>query len=138
MRRIFVDTSAWDAIADAGDPNHNVALLFQEEIAGQCLLVVTDYILDELYTLLLLNVGHRRTVDFKHKLDVLAEEKILDVVWTSREIATEAWSVFEKFNVDKQWSFTDCVSYVVMKQQGIDEVFAFDSDFKQMGFVCRP
>lgn len=90
--------------------------------------VVTDYILDELYTLLLLNVGHRRTVDFKHKLDVLAEEKILDVVWTSREIATEAWSVFEKFNVDKQWSFTDCVSYVVMKQQGIDEVFAFDSD----------
>lgn len=52
----------------------------------------------------------------------------MDVVWTSREIATETWSVFEKFNVDKQWSFTDCVSYVVMKQQGIDEVFAFDSD----------
>lgn len=138
MRRIFVDTSAWDAIADAGDPNHDVALLFQEEIAGQCLLVVTDYILDELYTLLLLNVGYQRAVDFKHKLDVLVEEKILDVLWVSEEVAGEAWDVYEKFNVDKQWSFTDCVSYVVMKQQGIDEVFAFDDDFKQMGFVCRP
>jgi predicted nucleic acid-binding protein len=138
MRRIFVDTSAWDAIADAGDPNHDAALLFQEVIAGQCLLVVTDYILDELYTLLLLNVGYQRAVDFKHKLDVLVEEKILDVIWVSEEVAGEAWDVYEKFNVDKQWSFTDCISYVVMKQQGIDEAFAFDDDFRQMGFVCRP
>ncbi len=99
---------------------------------------MTDYILDELYTLLLLNVGYQRAVDFKHKLDVLVEEKILDVLWVSEEVAGEAWDVYENFNVDKQWSFTDCVSYVVMKQQGIDEVFAFDDDFKQMGFVCRP
>jgi predicted nucleic acid-binding protein len=35
MRHIFVDTSAWDAIADSGDPNHDVALLFRNEIAGQ-------------------------------------------------------------------------------------------------------
>ena len=102
MRRIFVDTSAWDAIADTGDPNHDVALLFQKEIAGQCLLVVTDYILDELYTLLLLNVGYQRAVDFKHKLDVLVEEKILDVLWVSEEVAGEAWDVYEKFNVTAQ------------------------------------
>jgi len=44
MRQIFVDTSAWDAIADSGDPNHDVALLFRDEIAGQCQLVVTNYI----------------------------------------------------------------------------------------------
>lgn len=51
MRQIFVDTSAWDAIADSGDPNHDVALLFRDAIAGQYHLVVTNYILDELYTL---------------------------------------------------------------------------------------
>lgn len=45
MRQIFVDTSAWDAIADGGDPNHEVALLFRDEIAEQCRLVVTNYIL---------------------------------------------------------------------------------------------
>lgn len=32
MRQIFVDTSAWDAITDSGDPNHDVALLFRDEI----------------------------------------------------------------------------------------------------------
>lgn len=138
MRQIFVDTSAWDAIADSGDPNHDVALLFRDEIAGQCQLVVTNYILDELYTLLLMNVGYQCAVDFKDKLDVLVEEGVLEVVWVSEDIATEAWAVFERFNVDKQWSFTDCVSYVVMKQRRIIEVFAFDDDFAQMGFMCQP
>jgi len=138
MRHIFVDTRAWDAIADGGDPNHDVALLFRDEIAGQWRLVVTNYILDELYTLLLMNVGYQRAVDFKRNLDILMRERILQVVWVSEDVANEAWAVFERFNVDKRWSFTDCVSYVVMKQQEIDEVFAFDADFAQMGFVCRP
>lgn len=138
MRQIFVDTSAWDAIADAGDPNHEMSLLFNDEIADRCRLVVTNYVLDELYTLLMMNVGHQRTVDFKRKLDVLAQEGILVIIWVSEDIATEAWTVFEQFNVDKQWSFTDCVSYVVMKQREIVEAYAFDQHFAQMGFARLP
>ncbi len=138
MRRIFVDTSAWDAIADGGDPNHEMALLFKDEIAEQYQLVVTNYILDELYTLLLMNIGYQRAVTFKRRLDFLAQEGILEIVWVSEDVATEAWAVFEQFNVDKQWSFTDCISYVVMKQREITEAFAFDRHFVQMGFVCRP
>jgi len=38
----------------------------------------------------------------------------------------------------KEWSFTDCMSYVVMKQLDIDEAFAFDHHFEQMGFMRRP
>ena len=83
MRQIFVDTSAREAIADGRDPNHEVALLFRDEIAGQCRLVVTNYILDELYTLLLMNVRYQRAVDFKRKLDVLVQEGILEVIWVS-------------------------------------------------------
>jgi len=136
MRQVFVDTSAWDAIADSGDPHHEMAMLLKDEIAGQCRLVITNYILDELYTLLLMNVGYQRTVDFRHKLDVLVQEGVLQVIWVSEDIAAEAWLVFEQFNVDKQWSFTDCISYAVMKQRGITEAFAFDHHFAQMGFVC--
>ncbi len=57
MKEIFVDTSAWNAIRDSLDPNHEVALLFREEVAGKCRLVTTNYVLDETYTLLLLNIG---------------------------------------------------------------------------------
>ena len=138
MKEIFVDTSAWDAVADKGDPNHGVAMLFKDEITGNYRAVVTNYILDEVSTLLLMNVGYKRTVEFKRVLDALAQAGIVEVVWVSRDIADEAWSVFEQFNVDKMWSFTDCVSYVVMKRRGITEAFVFDRDFAQMGFTCRP
>lgn len=138
MRELFVDTSAWDAIADSGDPNHSAALRYRDTLVGTCRLVVTNYILDELFTLLLRNIGYTGTVDFKAKLDALAQKEILKVVWISPEIAEESWAVFKRFNGDKAWSFTDCVSYVVMKQLGISESFAFDHHFSQMGFIRRP
>ena len=138
MIELFVDTSAWDAVLDAADPDHGAALQFRDEIVGQRLLVVTDYVLDELYTLVLMNLGYQSAVGIRQTLDTMAADGILDVVWVSEAIADEAWSVFERFNRDKKWSFTDCVSYAVMKQRGICEAFAFDHHFEQMGFVRRP
>lgn len=138
MKEIFVDTSAWDAIEDADDANHEIALSFKEEIAGKCRLVTTNYVLDETYTLLLLNIGYARTVKFKRNIDIMAESGILVVIHISEAIEKEAWEVFEKFNVDKEWSFTDCASKVVIEQRKIYEVFAFDHHFEQMGFVRKP
>ena len=138
VRRLFVDTSAWDALADSGDPHHETALLFRNDIAGNCKLLVTNYIFDELYTLLLMNLGYQQTIHFKRQLEMLIENNLLQVVWVSKELETEAWTIFEQFNADKCWSFTDCVSYAVMRQLGIYEVFAFDRHFEQMGFVRLP
>ena len=50
MKHLFVDTSAWCAIEDRGDDHHEIALLFKDEIAGSCVLVTTDYVMDEIYT----------------------------------------------------------------------------------------
>jgi predicted nucleic acid-binding protein len=58
VKYIFVDTSAWDAIADRDDPHHDIAIAFKDEITTDCRLLVTNYILDELYTLLLMNLGY--------------------------------------------------------------------------------
>jgi predicted nucleic acid-binding protein len=138
MRQVFVDTSAWDALADSRDAHHELALLFRQKITGRAQLVCTDYVLDELYTLLLLNIGYQAAVNFKNKLDILIQERVLSIVWVTEAIAQEAWQVFKQFNTDKSWSFTDCVSYVVMKQRKITEAFAFDHHFEQMGFSRVP
>lgn len=53
-------------------------------------------------------------------------------------MAAQAWSIFAQFNQDKQWSFTDCVSYAVMKELVITEVFTFDHHFSQMGLRRLP
>ena len=138
MRQVFVDTSAWDALADSHDAHHDLALLFRQEIAGRAQLVITDYVLDELYTLLLLNIGYQGAVSFKIKVDTLIQEGVVSIVWVTEAIARDAWQVFEQFNADKKWSFTDCVSYTVMKQRSIAEAFTFDHHFQQMGFTKLP
>jgi predicted nucleic acid-binding protein len=99
---------------------------------------MTNYILDELYTLGLKNIGHRATVAMKREIVAVMDQKIIALIWVTPEIADHAWSVFEKYNVDKSWSFTDCVSYSVMKQIGINEAFTFDHHFSQMGFDRAP
>ena len=114
--KIFIDTSAWDAIEDSGDPNHEIALAFKDDLSNNCHLITTDYVLDETYTLLLLNIGYERTIAFQKNTSELLQTGILAIVHATPSLCDEAWDIFKRFNVDKKWSFTDCVSYVVMKQ----------------------
>ena len=45
-----------------------------------------------------------------------------------------AREIFEGFT-DKEWSFTDCVSYAVIERLEIEKAFAFDDHFRQFGIV---
>jgi predicted nucleic acid-binding protein len=48
----------------------------------------------------------------------------------------QAWIVFASFR-DKQWSFTDCVSFALMKRLGIPSAIALDEHFEQMPGISR-
>lgn len=136
---IFVDTSAWIAIEDEKDINHSQALQFKQELlVSRARLVTTNYILDETYTLMLLDVGYSRTVKFKHKLDGLIFTNLIIIVHITPEIERSAWNAFERFNKDKTWSFTDCTSKTIMEWFGLQEAFTFDRHFEQMSFVKKP
>jgi predicted nucleic acid-binding protein len=135
VKEIFLDTGAWVAMTDSTDTHHPDASTFMNAITGQYTLVTSNYVLDETLTLMLMNVGYLQTVTLKRKIDQLAHSAILQIVWVHEELADYAWQMFERFNVDKQWSFTDCVSFAVMQQRGIIEAFAFDRHFDQMGLV---
>lgn len=136
---IFVDTSAWIAIEDKRDTNHPKALIFIEELLSlKVRLFTTNYILDETYTLMLMDVGYSKTLDFKSKLDQLIENNLLIKFFITQEIEQLAWTTFENFNKDKTWSFTDCTSKVTMDRFSITNVFAFDKHFEQMKFLRKP
>jgi predicted nucleic acid-binding protein len=138
MKKIFIDTSAWDAIEDSGDVNHEAAMIFKDEMANRYELITSNYILDETYTLLLRNIGYARTVAFHRQLEMLKKAGVLQVIQLSENIIENAWSIFAKYNQDKCWSFTDCTSYAAMKELDIDEVFSFDRHFEQMGLIRKP
>ena len=79
MREIFVDTSAWAAIEDSADANHQAALVFKDALPSARRLVTSSSILDESYTLLLMNVGYRGTHEvfaFDHHFEQMGFTRI--------------------------------------------------------------
>ena len=94
-------------------------------------LLTTDYVIDETLTLLRVRGERTRALllgDRFFRTGLAEIHKITEIDLTL------AWETFERF-ADKDWSFTDCTSKVVIEQLGITQAFAFDHHFKQFGTV---
>lgn len=129
--KLFVDTSAWLAINDKNDQYHNKAKNKSLEIKKQRIeLVTSEYIFDESITLIRYRISHASAVLFGNSLLNSHIVKIIDVTDIDR---FKAWELFKKYK-DKELSFTDCISFVLIKNLRLQKVFTFDNHFKQMGF----
>lgn len=126
---IFVDTSGWFAVSIAEDVNHAAAARWVAQNAEP--LITSDYVVDETLTLL-------RTRDQGPTALALGRAFFNSTVAAVHHLTPgelhEAWRVFEKFS-DKEWSFTDCTSKVLMEKLRIERAFAFDHHFQQFGNV---
>ena len=54
-----------------------------------------------------------------------------------RRFFLESLDLFER-SKDKEWSFTDSTSFILMKRTGLSQAFAFDPRFEQAGFHMLP
>ncbi len=126
---IFVDTGAWFACFVPLDPDHPRASEWY--LANTRPLVTTEYVVAELLTLLKARGQYRIALDVG---DDLSFEAMGRIEFVSPADLRDAWTVFQTFT-DKQWSFNDCVSRVVMQRLGIREAFACDQHFRQFGTV---
>jgi predicted nucleic acid-binding protein len=127
---IFVDSSAWYALVNARDKNHLAAKRFLE--AGHRLLT-TNFVIDETITLVLVRKGYQAAVDLGEQL---WSEEQARIVWLSRTDQRAAWQLFKRYS-DKEFSFTDCTSFVVMERLELTHAFAFDEHFDQTGQFVR-
>ena len=126
---IFVDTSAWYARYTPRDPNHEAAKTALASIREP--LVTTDYVVDETLTLFKARGNFARGLSLGRQLFA---GKLAQVIWIAQSDVEAAWRIFDHFR-DKDWSFTDCVSYVVIERLKITRAFAFDEHFAQFGIV---
>ncbi len=130
-RTIFIDTAAWVAIANENDNLHDDAIAERERLArDKTRLVTTNFVFDESITLIRLRTHHANAVAFG---EMIRQSKVIEVVHISRELEDEAWQLFKRFH-DKNFSFTDCTSFVIMRREGIWECFTSDHHFEQLGY----
>jgi predicted nucleic acid-binding protein len=128
--RVFVDTSAYFALANERDINHHQAATTAARLRRESSrLYTTNFILAETHALLLSKLG-RRTA-----FRVLAEIDRSDafIVRVAAGDERQARVLLARYD-DKDFSLTDATSFVVMDRLRIGQAFTFDHDFAQYGF----
>jgi uncharacterized protein len=130
-REAFADTSSLYAFVDKNDANHIVA----REAVGKLLLtgrrlVLTDYIITE--TINLANARGGVPVALR-VIDLIEQSAGLRIEWIGVDRFNMAKAFFRKHS-DHGYSFTDCSSFVVMRELNLNEALTTDRHFVEAGF----
>lgn len=126
---IFVDTGAWFASVVKTDANYPFAQAWLTKNSSP--LLTTDYVIDETLTLLRARGERQKAIQLGH---AFFSGSLAEIYVLSESDIRETWRQFVQF-FDKDWSFTDVSSKVVIEKMGITDAFAFDHHFKQFGSV---
>lgn len=123
----FVDTSVWFSLLVPHDPYHH--LIKSSFQAQRTRFITTDYILDELLTLLRSQGEFQRTLA---AWSLLHSSRLITLLHISASDIEAAWEVFYRFH-DKSWSFTDCTSKHIIDTHQVQVAWSLDHHFRQFG-----
>ena len=129
MRIVFADTSFYVAALSPRDINHARAEAVGRGFRGR--VVTTEYVLLEVATFFC-EAAHRAV--FLGLLQTLQKDPEVTVVPASADLWQRGVALFAA-RPDKDWSLTDCISFVVMEREGLREALTNDRPFKQAGRV---
>ena len=127
----FIDTSGFYSILVRRDRMHGHAAQFMARAArDRTRFVTTDYVLDESVTLLRARGYGRLVAPLFESIDA---STAIRIEWTTPQRFRET-RAFCLRHSDKSWSFTDCLSFVVMQLHGMPAALTSDVHFEQAGF----
>lgn len=130
MKRVFADTFYFLALLNRADKAHARALAYTASFQGE--IVTTALVLTELGDAL---------SDPANRMEFVSTLKDLEANPQVRIVAADGGLFQDGVKLyaarpDKEWSLTDCMSFVVMTREGITEALTGDHHFEQAGFVA--
>lgn len=127
---IYIDTGPFLARYLEADQHHTQALKLWDKIKAKNLKCSTsNFVLDEAFTLLARRAGYAFAA--ARARNIYASEK-LTILRPDPEDELEAIDLFEKY-ADQKISFTDCLSFALIRKEKISTVFSFDKHFERIG-----
>ncbi|HEX5420073.1 MAG TPA: PIN domain-containing protein [Gammaproteobacteria bacterium] len=130
-RDLFVDTSGLYALVDKRDAHHSAAReVVAKRVRAGRKLIVTECVVDETVTLAKARDGTHVAL---RVLDLIEQSMAIRVEWigSDRFAATKA---FFLRHADPGYSFTDCTSFVLMRELRIKQALTSDGHFPEAGF----
>ncbi len=135
MKTLFVDTSGWVASANRADLRHADMIRARDDWMSQGgMMVTTDYVVDEALTHMRTRFGLSVAEAWWEEIE-FSERVRLE--WVGSDRAAKAREMFFRHR-DKEYSFTDCTSFVVMKELKLNQTLTTDKHFTQAGFQVLP
>ncbi len=125
---VFVDTQYLLALINPDDAWHERAVAAAGETRGPR--VTTEAVLIELADALCRR-QHRALA--AHAVEALRADPDVECVWVDRKLFGRAFELY-RARPDKDWSLTDCTSFVVMSDRKIESALTSDRHFEQAGF----
>jgi hypothetical protein len=131
VAEVFLDSSYAIALAAPTDEHHARATELAAWIAAERIpLITTRAVMLEIGNALAKKRYRRAAVAL---LETIERDNRIVKVPLSEDLYTSAAALYKKY-VDKKWGLTDCVSFVVMRERGLQEALSADDDFRQAGF----
>ena len=132
---IFIDTGAFLARYIERDQHHSTAQLAWAELGGSRQKAFTsNFVLDETLTLLARRVSYTFAAD---RATFIWASDALTILRPEESDELAALDLFRKY-ADQKVSFTDCISFALMKRHRLRRVFTFDRHFRTAGFEAWP
>jgi predicted nucleic acid-binding protein len=128
MNVVFADSYYYLALLNRADQDHHRAVAFSRQYrAGQ---LTTVWVLTEVADAL---AAPRQRDRFPTFLAELRASPCATIVPPSLDLFDRAVALYRS-RPDKAWSLTDCVSFVVMRERGMQDALTADHHFEQAGF----
>lgn len=130
MTTYFVDTWYLVAVIDRYDQHYAQTLRLERRIGGSRLLT-HEYVLGEFLTYFSGEgaLARARAVEM-----VRATRRSYEVVESNHSLFDFALDRYAR-RLDKEYSFVDCMSMVLMERRGITHILTNDHHFRQEGFI---
>lgn len=129
MNKKFADTFYFLALLNSRDFSHGKAVASAKQVRY---LVTTEWVLLELANALA--ATSKRNM-FQTTRQGLLTNSAVRIEPLSTTVHEEGIALYRS-RPDKEWSLTDCISFVVMQRDGISEALTGDHHFEQAGFVA--
>lgn len=137
-KKVFVDTSAFYALADGRDGHHAQAqAVYKNLLEQKTVFVLTDHILAESATLIRRRLGYDAAQKFLHLVEAGEGTGLFSIESANRERLGRAKSIFGEMR-DPKLSLVDALSFAVMNELSLRHCLAFDEHFRQAGFELIP
>lgn len=133
MSLVFADTGYWIALWSRSDGLHRKAAALAERFVGNKT-ITTEFVLIEVLDGFADLGEHGRHVAASLVRELQTASDV-EIVPASSSLFNAALERYAR-RPDQSWSLTDCASFLVMEERGIDEALAYDRDFEQAGFVA--